>query len=233
MCSIMSALTLSPCRTNGMYPPHSATTLPRSPTRAEWSSQPSIGSDETSLSFLAAPPHSSRWNWNELKRYAVGNQAHPRRYGFAGATIPPPAFAFGQGSSSGDGVSLGLHTLCPQVARLPEAGLPAASRFPQTLDIVGQTSMPPCRGLMAQLNHGRHPDQVSIQNNKSHNCFIVSLNTTSRTERPGSNPRARFAVYGPLTLTPQFLRRKSVKIPALPAGFDAPACTTKPFPIAD
>jgi hypothetical protein len=27
------------------------------------------------------PPHSSRWNWNEMKRYAVSNQAHRRGYG--------------------------------------------------------------------------------------------------------------------------------------------------------
>src|SRR5437660_538137 len=29
----------------------------------------------------ARPPHSSRWNWNELKLYDVGNQAHHRGYG--------------------------------------------------------------------------------------------------------------------------------------------------------
>jgi hypothetical protein len=28
-----------------------------------------------------SPPHSSRWNWNELKLYAVPNGAHHRRYG--------------------------------------------------------------------------------------------------------------------------------------------------------
>jgi hypothetical protein len=27
------------------------------------------------------PPHSSRWNWDELKLYVVNNQAHHRGYG--------------------------------------------------------------------------------------------------------------------------------------------------------
>jgi hypothetical protein len=33
------------------------------------------------------PPTSSRWNWNELKMYAVSNQAHDRGYGPPGEIV--------------------------------------------------------------------------------------------------------------------------------------------------
>jgi len=35
-----------------------------------------------------SPPISSRWGWNELKMYAVSNEAHDRGYGPPGEIIP-------------------------------------------------------------------------------------------------------------------------------------------------
>ena len=36
----------------------------------------------------ARPPISSRWNWAELKVYAVSNQAHDRGYGAPEEIVP-------------------------------------------------------------------------------------------------------------------------------------------------
>jgi len=50
----------------------------------------------------------------------------------AGATILPPAFAFGRECGSGDGVLLALRIPYPPVAHLPAARPPAASTVPTT-----------------------------------------------------------------------------------------------------
>jgi hypothetical protein len=86
-------------------------------------------------------PNCSHYNLQECtsvrgsKTMEFPPQSHPGcrgRFTAAGATLLPPAFAFGHGCGSEDDVPLALRTPRPAVAHLPVVRPPAASTVPTT-----------------------------------------------------------------------------------------------------